>query len=288
MGTAYRADSIYFMKNYIPDDSINLILTSPPFPLLRKKKYGNKDQAYYLDWLFSFFEDFFRILKPNGSLVIDLGGTWIKGQPTKSIYPFEVVIRACKEFNFHLAQDFYWWNTAKLPSPAQWVNIERIRVKDAVNCIWWLSKTPHPKANNRNVLNEYSSSMKKLLKKGYNKGTRPSEHIISDVFDTDNKGSIPPNIIACSNTRVDPYIKYCKKYNYPIHPARFPNEIPNFFIPFLTDKNDLIFDPFAGSCLTGFIAESLQRKWICSEINEDYLKGAKGRFNTRYQAKANL
>ena len=278
-GSAFRADSLDFMKKNIKDESVDLIMTSPPFPLLTKKKYGNEDQDNYLKWICSFFDDFNRILKPSGSLVIDLGGSWIKGQPTRSLYQFELVLKACKEYNFHLAQEFFWWNTAKLPSPAQWVNVKRVRVKDAVNYIWWLSKTENPKADNKNILWDYSDSMNKLFERGYNKGTRPSEHNISEVFDNNNGGSIPPNFLAVPNTRVDKhYQDYCKNNNLEIHPARFPKEIPDFFISFLTDKGDLVYDPFGGSCVTGKSSEDKQREWICSEINEEYLKGAKSRF----------
>ena len=278
-GEAYRADALKLMEKKIDDNSVDLILTSPPFPLIRKKKYGNKDESEYLSWLLSFFNDFYRILNESGSLVIDLGGTWMKGQPTRSLYQFELVIRACREFDFHLAQEFFWWNTAKLPSPAQWVNIERSRVKDAVNYVWWLSKSPKPKSDNRKVLWDYSESMHKLFERGYNKGDRPSEHKISQVFDRDNSGSIPPNFLAIPNTRVDKkYQDYCKMHNLPIHPARFPKELPEFFIKLLTEEGDLVYDPFAGSCVTGYVSEKNSRKWICTDIEENYIKGAKGRF----------
>ena len=62
------------------------------------------------------------------------------------------------------------------------------------------------------------------------------------------------------------------------HPARFGPFIPEFFIKFLTDENDLVVDPFAGSCTTGSVAEQLNRKWLCIDNEVEYLKGAKGRF----------
>src|SRR5690606_28107862 len=120
-------------------NSIDLIMTSPPFGLVKKKDYGNEDADEYIDWFRKFADGFRRVLKPEGSLVIDIGGSWVQGQPTRSLYHFELLIMLVKEFGFHLAQEFYWWNPSKLPSPAEWVTIRRIRVKDAVNCIWWLS-----------------------------------------------------------------------------------------------------------------------------------------------------
>jgi hypothetical protein len=98
----------------------------------------------------------------NGS---DIGGSWKSGTPTRSLYHFDLLVMLCREYGFHLCQEHYWWNPAKLPTPAEWVNVRRVRVKDAVNCIWWLSLTPWPKANNRRMRALYSDSMLNLLQK---------------------------------------------------------------------------------------------------------------------------
>lgn len=279
LGSIYHCDSLEFMRDEIADASIDLIATSPPFGLVRKKSYGNVDADEYVKWFRPFGEQFLRILKPSGSLVIDIGGSWIPGQPTRSLYHFELLVMLCKEVGFHLAQEFFWWSPSKLPSPAEWVTVRRVRVKDAVDCVWWLSPTPWPKASNRRVLAPYSDSMKTLLKNGYKPKLRPSGHDISDNFFRDNKASIPPNIIALPNTESNSfYMRYCKKYGLPMHPARFPAELPEFFVRMLTDPNDVILDPFAGSCVTGEVAERLRRRWICCDIEKDYLRGALGRF----------
>jgi DNA modification methylase len=218
-------------------------------------------------------------LTNNGSLVIDIGGSWVQGLPIRSLYHFKLLIMLCEEFSFHLAQDFYWWNPSKLPTPAEWVTVRRIRVKDAINTVWWLSKTPWPKASNRRVLQQYSDSMNELLKNGYTPKKRPSGHDISEKFSINNGGAIPPNLIAIPNTESNSaYIRYCQKIGIQPHPARFPSELPEFFIRMLTDVGDLVLDPFAGSCVTGEVAEKLNRKWICCEIIEEYLRGALGRF----------
>lgn len=284
-GKAYLHDSSEFIKkqnNHIPDESIDLIVTSPPFALIKKKKYGNKNSSEYVDWFINNFAyELKRILKPEGSLVIDIGGGWTKGKPTRSLYHFELLLRLCDEetTGFHLAQEFYWYNPAKIPSPAQWVNIERIRVKDAVNPVWWLSKTERPKANNRNVLTPYKKSMRKLLKNGYNDGPRPSGHDVSTKWGIDNGGAIPPNLLEIANTKSnDQYLEACKILNIPPHPARFPSQLPEFFIKFLTVPGDVIYDPFGGSCVTGEVAEKLGRFWITSEINKQYVETSQYRF----------
>jgi DNA modification methylase len=279
-GKILLGDSLGMFREEIEAHSVDLIMTSPPFGLVRKKDYGNADAHDYLDWFRPFAAAFHKALKPQGSLVIDIGGAWISGQPTRSLYHYELLIMLCKEFGFHLAQEFFWWNPARLPTPAEWVTVRRIRVKDAVNCIWWLSPTPWPKASNRRVLQPYSDSMKVLLEKGYKPMLRPSGHDISDCFGTDNGAAIPPNLISLAHTESNSaYIRFCRKRGIVPHPARFPTEIPEFFIRMLTEVGDLVVDPFCGSCATGEAAERTRREWICCDLVEDYLKGSLGRFH---------
>src|SRR6266571_7309219 len=175
-GYAVEADSLELMRA-LPDESIDLVMTSPPFALKRKKEHGNKDAREYADWFMPFAYEVHRIVRPSGSFVIDIGGTWNAGTPTRALYQYELLIRLAERF--HLAQEFFWHNPAKLPSPAEWVTVRRMRVTDAVNPIWWMSKTEWPKADNRRVLRPYSDSMKNLIQNGYKAKLRPSGHDIS-------------------------------------------------------------------------------------------------------------
>ncbi|MEH1990246.1 DNA-methyltransferase [Nostoc sp.] len=278
-GAAYLGDSLKLIK-FIDDNSINLIITSPPFALTRKKEYGNETAEKYIEWFLPFAYEFKRVLADNGSFVLDLGGAYLPGNPVRSIYQYELLVKLCKEVGFFLAQEFYHYNPARLPTPAEWVTIRRIRVKDSVNTVWWLSKTPNPKADNRKVLKPYSQSMKQLLKNGYKAKIRPSGHDISDKFQKDNQGAIPPNLLEIANTESNSaYLRRCKTAEIRPHPARFPQGFAEFFIKFLTDEGDMVLDPFAGSNTTGFVAETLQRRWISFEINESYVIGSRYRFS---------
>jgi DNA modification methylase len=306
-GSAYLGDSLELLPK-LESQSVDLICTSPPFPLLRKKAYGNVHSKEYIEWFMQFAREYARILKQKGSIVIDLGGTWNKGFPTRSLYHYELLIELCKPVEeggcgFYLAQELYWYNPAKLPTPAEWVTVRRERVKDAVNTVWWLSLDEHPKADNRGVLKPYSEAQQKLMKNGYKAKTRPSEHVISDKFGKDNKGAIPPNIIngqdntdqlmgdpidsrmipvnviSASNTASnDQYLRLCRENEIEVHPARFPRALPEFAIGLCTTPGDLILDPFAGSNMTGSVAESMGRNWIALEANPVYLDGSKLRF----------
>ena len=260
---------------------VQLIFTSPPFPLNRKKAYGNLEGQDYVEWLANFAPQLRRFLKTDGSIAIEMGNSWKPGVPVMSTLGLKSLLAFLENGEMELCQQFVCQNPARLPSPAQWVNVERIRVKDAFTHIWWMSPTTRPKANNRNVLTPYSGAMQKLLVTGtYNSGKRPSEHSIgTNSFLKDNGGAIPPNVLVAANTHAhDPYIRYCKANNIPLHPARMPEAIAKFFISFLTDPGDLVLDPFAGSNVTGAVAESLGRRWISIEANNDYAQASRSRF----------
>jgi DNA modification methylase len=283
LGRAYLGDAIETLQETCEDESVDLIMTSPPFALQRPKEYGNQTQEDYVRWFQVFANEFWRVLKPTGSLVLDLGGAWEQGRPVKSIYHFELLVSLCRrpEYQFHLAQDFYWYNPARLPSPAQWVTVQRVRAKDSMNYLWWLSKTPDPKADNAKVVGAYGPAMKKLLASGtYNRGRRPSGHVIRDGFTNDRGGAIQPNLLVFSNTGNDTrYREACTKAGFPIHPARYPGDVPRVFIEMLTDPGDLVVDPFAGSNVTGFVAEILDRRWLSVDLDPAYVEGSRFRFD---------
>ncbi len=260
---------------------IQLIFTSPPFPLNRKKKYGNLTGDEYVRWLCGFGQLFKDFLTPDGSIVIELGNSWEPGHPVMSTLALKALLAFQEENGLFLCQEFICHNPARLPSPAQWVNVDRIRLKDSYTRLWWLSPIERPKASNRRVLKEYSPSMKELLRSGkYNSGKRPSEHNIGKTsFLKDNEGAIPPNVLTIPNTSsFEPYQVHCKKNNLVFHPARMPAELAEFFIQFLTEPGDMVLDPFAGSNTTGAAAEKLQRKWIAIEADNSYISGSIGRF----------
>lgn len=279
-GAAYLGDSAQLLKK-VPSESVDLVLTSPPYALVFKKEYGNVDAKDYIEWFLSFSDDIKRVLKPSGSFVLNIGGCWNKGAPTRSLYQFELLLALAKKF--HLAQEFFWYNPAKLPAPAEWVNVRRIRVKDSVEYVWWLSKAEDPKADNRRVLAPYSPDMERLIKNGYRAKRRPSGHNITSKFQKDQGGSIPPNLLRIGNTdSSSDYLKKCEETGVAPHPARFPPELPEFFIKFLTDPGDLVLDPFGGSNVTGRAAEDLKRRWLCFDLVKEYLDGSKFRFDFTY------
>lgn len=271
--------SKYLIPNY--QGQVQLIFTSPPFPLNRAKKYGNLNGDEYKKWLCDVVKSMLPLLAENGSIVIEIGNAWNYREPTFSTLPMETLLNIKKECGLSLCQEFIYYNPARLPSPIQYVNIDRTRVKDSFTRVWWFSRSTNPKADNRNVLKQYSKQMKKLLETGqYNAGNRPSEHNISETaFNNNNGGAIPSNVIIASNTNSrDPYLLRCKENGIKIHPARMPFEVPRFFINLLTDEGDIVVDCFAGSNTTGYCAEESNRRWVSIEVDKDYYIGSKYRF----------
>lgn len=278
-GAAYVGDSTNLLAE-IPAETVDLIVTSPPYALHFEKEYGNVSKDEYQEWFLPFAEEIKRVLKPEGSFVLNIGGSYNEGEPTRSLYHFKLLIALVEDLGFHLAQECFWYNPAKLPAPAEWVNVRRIRIKDAVEYVWWLSPTPWPKADNRSVLVPYSRDMKKLMERGLRGTVRPSGHKITQQFSEDRGGSIPTNFLDWGNNDSNSaFMKACKERGVKTHPARYPHILPEFFSRLLTEPGDLVVDPFAGSNTTGAVAEDLDRRWLALELDEDYLKTSGLRFD---------
>lgn len=301
----YKTDSGLMLHGRIEDalkgehlislkGKVNLIVTSPPFPLVRKKRYGNETGQAYVEWLEALAQSLADLLTDDGSIVIEIGNAWEEGAPVMSTLPLEALLAFKKAANLHLCQHVICHNPARLPSPAAWVNVKRIRLKDSFTHVWWMSRTKNPKADNRQVLSPYSKDMKRLLTtQKYNAGARPSGHVISEtgflkdhggaitanVLELDDPASMPESLLKFSGTKWDAnYRNYCAKHNLPAHPARMQALLSSFFVNFLTNEGDLVLDPFAGSNTTGAVSQALGRRWLGVEANEEYAKGSQGRF----------
>lgn len=301
-GKFLLGDSINILENKLSKElreKVDLLITSPPFPLNKKKKYGNFQGEQYKEWFKGLAPIFENLLASNGSIVIEIGNSWEAERPVQSLLHLESLLGLVQDSNLRLIQEFICYNPSKLPSPAQWVTVNRLRTVDSYTHIWWLAKTDYPKADNRKVLRPYSKSMRRLLEKqNYNRGERPSEHVISDNgFLKDHGGSIshnffelepidekrdvrlPHNVLSFSNTSSnDYYQKLCRKENIVPHPARMNAGIVNFFVDFLTDENDFVLDPFAGSNTTGYCCEKRYRDWLGIEIDKEFANQSIYRF----------
>lgn len=289
------------------EGKVDLILTSPPFPLNNKKSYGNLQGDHYRTWFAKLAPLFSRLLSPRGSLVIELGNAWEPNRPVQSLLTIRSLLSLVdhEEARLRLIQEFVCYNPSRLPSPAQWVTVNRIRTVDSYTHVWWLAKTDRPKADNSRVLRPYSNAMRALLRRQkYNAGNRPSQHAISETgFLKNNGGSIAhnflevepldtnrhvrlPNAFSLANTASnDSFVTLCRKKHIPVHPARMQPGLATFFIELLTEPGDLVLDPFAGSNTTGWAAAQARRRWVAIDSNPEYVRQSRLRFELLKESK---
>jgi site-specific DNA-methyltransferase (cytosine-N4-specific) len=280
LGAAWAADSMEWLPT-LADGSVALAITSPPFALLRPKAYGNHVEDEYLAWLLGFARELRPKLADDGSFVIDMGGAYQRGEPRRSLVQWKFLVAVVEELGYSLAQECYWENPSKLPSPFEWVNKRKLRLKDPVDTVWWLGKTPWPRADTTRVLRPYSDRMRKLLADPaayYQAAERPSQHYVSWNF-RDNGGALPTHLLTIPNSESNTaYLRACKALGIASHPARFPEALPEFFVNLLTDPGDLVVDFFAGSNTTGSVAERLGRRWASCELHRAYVAASALRF----------
>ena len=278
---------------------VQLIFTSPPYPLNRKKSYGNLTGDEYFKWFVELAPLFSKLLRSDGSIVVELGNAWIPGRPIQSLLHLRSLTGfvEAKGAGLRLCQEFICYNPSRLPSPAAWVTVRKDRVTDSFTHVWWMAKNDFPKADTRRVLRPYSEDMRELLAKGtYNTGRRPSEHRVSkkgflhdrggsvaqNVFELESmNGQKPrlPNAFRIANTgSTDFFLSECRKSGIAPHPARMPAGLASFFIRFLTERGDIVLDPFAGSNTTGFVAELAGRRWIAIDREKTFVRQSGIRF----------
>ncbi|SBW06653.1 DNA methylase [uncultured Dysgonomonas sp.] len=302
IGNFLLGDSISLLGSELKEKlkgKVNLLITSPPFPLNLKKKYGNLQGDEYQEWFEKLAHLFEYLLADNGSLVIEIGNSWEPNRPVQSLLHLKSLLGFVEKSNLRLIQEFICYNPSRLPSPAQWVTVNRIRTVDSYTHVWWMAKSDYPKSDNSKVLRPYSKNMINLLKRqSFNSGKRPSSHKISekgflkdhggsiahnllelDPLDSNREVRLPHNVLSFSNSNSnDFFMKKCREEKVAPHPARMHGGLVSFFVNFLTDENDLVLDPFAGSNTTGYVCEINKRKWLSIELNEEYASQSVFRF----------
>ena len=268
------------MASVVDHGSVRLLLTSPPYSLNTKKAYGNEGAEAYVDWLCRIVEALMPVMAGDGSIVLNLGDAWTKGSPTVSMYQERAMIALQDRLGLHLCQKLMWRNPSAMPVPSNWVGVERIRLKNAVEMLWWLSPSERPHADNRAILDPYSDRMRSLIAAGGSKrAKRPSGHAQREgSFSVDNGGSIPSNIFTIPNTGDHAHSRACREAGLPVHPARMPYGLAEKVIEFLSMEGDLVADPFGGSGTTAKAAQDLGRHWVTTEACREYVEGSRLRF----------
>jgi DNA modification methylase len=267
----------------LKDESVNLVFTSPPYPLEgNKKQYGNLTGAYYTEWLLDIASQWKRAITPDGSILLNLADVWNKGSPTRSLYIEKLLLGLCEDIGLHLADRCFWECPNRIPA-SYWVTHKRVRLNSSHEHLLWLSKSPFPKADNKNVLEPYKNlkAMQAMQNRVIGKAG-PNGHLSSkNAFKTIHEGRIPHSVMEYANASSTDgaFAKECRLRNLEIHPARMPLPLAKFWLKFLTDEEDHVHDSFIGSGVTALAAEQLNRIWSGCDRSLLYLNGAHARLD---------
>ena len=244
----------------LPDGEIDLVVTSPPYALHFKKEYGNADQKQYVAWFLPFAREIRRILRPEGSFVLNVGGAWTPGAPSVP----SIISAYCSRF-------VTTWASTSAKSSSGTIRRRCLPRRMGVR-----ASNPGQGFGRVHLLavgvgfsqggqRESPASLLQGHGAAHQAGHKADEATVRSQHQTDvltrSGRAIPANIITCGNNESNSsYIKQSKKLGQNLPSARFPAELPRFFIEFLTDHDDLVLDPFAGSNTTGAVAEQLGRR----------------------------
>ena len=256
LGSLVTADCLNILSQ-LPDDSIDLVVTSPPYD--GQPKYGNGER-YGRDWYEGFFlkvtAEVLRTLKPHGSFVLNYRSK--RHGNERGTLQFELVFRL-REQGFLFCEDFVWGKPS--PPPGRFNRF----LKDAVEYCFQFAKTPRWQFFPENVLaparwDAKDRERRRRLPQNYVRVNEPSGQGRKRV-------QAGPDMVRPSTLlRLEPDFTP----NPTGHPARFPIELPTFFVKLMTQPGQLVFDPFGGTGTTAVAAERLGRRWLVTEIDERY------------------
>ena len=252
LNTIIKEDCLTYMKT-LPDNCVDLVVTSPPYAEQRKTTYGGITETEYPQWIEEIGKEIYRILKPSGSFVLNIKEHINNG--CVSTYVLESVLLLSKIF---LWKDTYIWNKVN-PFPTG----GNKRLKNGFEYCYWFTKTDEYKFYPNNVL--VRASEENFKNESKRKSTNPSQV-------TNGSGMSMHKRYCAEMVRPSNVITLMTDNSSHEHPATFPIELPTFFIKLMTDKQDVVYDPFTGSGTTLCAAKALMRNYIGTEIVDRYIE----------------
>jgi site-specific DNA-methyltransferase (adenine-specific) len=256
----YLGDSKKELKK-VSDNSVDLIVTSPPYADQRKSTYGGIRADNYVEWFLPISEQLLRVLKPTGTFVLNIKEKVIKGE--RSTYVMELII-AMRKQGWLWTEEFIWHK--KNSYPGKWPN----RFRDSWERLLQFNKSKHFNMYQEEVMVPMGDWAKTRLKKlSDTDKTRDNSKVgsgfgknISNWLDRDK--AYPTNVLHLATE--------CNNKN---HSAAFPQELPEWFIKLFTKENDTVLDPFMGSGTTLSVANRMKRNSIGIEIVPEYYRMVK-------------
>lgn len=253
----YNEDCLDTMSR-MPDNSVDLIFTSPPYADRRKSTYGGIKEDGYIQWFLPIAEQVKRILKPTGSFFLNIKPHTHDGE--RSLYVMELVIELKKNLGFLFVEEYCWTKNA-FPIGTHG------RFKNGFEPIYHFAKsdtnniTFNPLACGTPITEESKA-------RAFRKNSKTTTNGSGMVVDRDNMKSIelarPSNVIHINNV-INQFHQKMK------HPATFPEGLVEFFVKSFSNEGDIVVDPFAGSGTTGVVAKKLKRKYILMEKESEYV-----------------
>lgn len=284
LGIAIIADCHQFFSGF--KENIDLVFTSPPYPLAIQRNYGNVSESEYVDWLCRTIEPVIHLLHDGASICLNVGNDiFLSKSPARSLYRERLVLALSDRFGLHKMDELIWHNPNKAPTPIQWASLQRVQLNSGYEPVYWFTNNPQKvKSNNQAVLMPHTEQHKKLIANGGNQTHRVSgdgSHVKKvGAYQNQTAGKIPRNVLSIPHDARSnkPWFDKLKEMGLPQHGALFPLALAEFFVRFLTKENDLVVDPFSGGFTTSLAAEKLNRRWVGTEQILEYVQGAKLRF----------
>ena len=271
----YQGDAIRLAKK-IPDNSIDLIVTSPPYA--DTVSYGKHVKVFtskeYVNWFLPFFKEASRFLKNSGSFILNINDRVVKGE--RQTYALELVLEVLKKTNLKLFDRYIWYKKSALPMPGD------KRLNDRVEYIFHFVKNPKKmKANTDRIRIPYKEvSLKRFRNKVH------GNDIIKEDGTTvlSQRGSSKAHPKGTKPTTVFRFntASALRGIN---HPAPFHPELPGFFIKWLTNRGDIVLDPFMGSGTVALVCKRMRRNYLGFEINKSYIQMAEKRLGKNVDPK---
>jgi len=261
---------------YVERGSLQLIMTSPPYPLNNPREYNNPTEAAWGDWMLTLCEGWLPLLTQTGSIMLNVGPVWKHGVPAQSLYIERFLVRAEDTLGLSLLQRLDWHSPTKLPVPLNWVGIDRCRVTSSIEPLLWMSPSPNAFGDNRQVLRPYTKGGLRAIAGREPRETGPAGFKFGEKSFVDRGGSIPPSLIVASATcgEEQRYRKAARAVGRSPHPAIMPAAVARFGIQLATKVGDTVFDPLCGSGTVPVEAEKLGRHAIGSDRSLEYLESA--------------